>query len=234
MPIRRLSKYLAAGLGLAFVAMSSVTVFAAESRTVHGLSLFGDLKYGPDFSRFDYVNPDAPKGGTLRLSAIGGFDSLNPFVIKGKPGAGSSLIYDRLVAQSQDEAAAEYGLLAESIELPDDFSWVIFNLRPEARWHDGKPVTPEDVIFSFNALTTEGAPIYRYYYANVVKAEKVGPRAVRFSFDSSGNRELPRLWASYPSCRSITGGSGIFPRPHWSRRWAAAPTASNRWSPVGS
>ena len=200
---------------------ASASLAADDSPTVHGLSLFGKLKYGPQFNHFDYVNVDAPKGGTLRLSAIGGFDSLNPFILKGKPAQGAGLIYDTLLKSSLDEPSSEYGLLAETVAYPPDFSWVIFNLRPEARWHDGKPVTPEDVIFTFNALTEKGAPHYRYYYANVVKAEKVGPHAVRFEFDAPGNRELPLIMGQLP----------VLPEHYWRDRDFAASTLE---PPLGS
>lgn len=216
--IRRLIAGMATSCALIF---TSAALADDSSRTVHGLSLFGALKYGPQFARFDYVNPDAPKGGTLRLSAIGSFDSLNPFILKGKPARGAGLIYDTLLKSSLDEPSSEYGLLAETVEYPPDFSWVIFNLRPEARWHDGKPVTPEDVIFTFNALAEKGAPHYRYYYANVVKAEKVGPKAVRFVFDAPGNRELPLIMGQLP----------VLPEHYWRERDF---TASTLEPPLGS
>lgn len=178
------------------------------ARTTHGLSLFGSLKYPADFTHFDYVNPDAPKGGSIRLSAIGSFDTLNPFTLKGRPATGAALIYDQLLAQAADEPSSEYGLLAESVEVPADKSWVAFTLRAEARWHDGKPVTPEDVIFSLETLKTKGQPFYRFYYANVVKAEKTGPRSVKFTFSDVGNRELPL----------IVGQLAILPKHYWEGR----------------
>jgi microcin C transport system substrate-binding protein len=180
----------------------------AKTRTSHGLSLFGSLKYPPDFKHFDYVNPDAPKGGDVRLSAIGSFDTLNPFTLKGRPAAGATLIYDQLLASAADEPSSEYGLLAESVEVPEDKSWVAFKLRPEARWHDGKPVTPEDVIFSLEILKTKGQPFYRFYYANVAKAEKTGPRTVKFTFSGAGNRELPL----------IVGQLVVLPKHYWEGR----------------
>ena len=117
----------------------------------HGLSLFGDLKYPPDFKHFNYVNPNAPKGGLVRLSTIGTFDNFNIVVagVKGSLAAGVELVYDSLMARALDEVSAEYGLLAEGASYPDDFSHVTYRLRPQARWHDGRPVTPGDVIFSF-------------------------------------------------------------------------------------
>ena len=170
----------------------------------HGLSPFGTLKYAKDFPHFDYVNPNAPKGGTLRIGAIGTFDSLNPFIIKGQPGALSSMIYDELFTSGYDEPLTQYGLIAESASYPVDYSSVTYKLRPEARWHDGQPITPEDVVFSFTTLK-EAHPRYAYYYQNVVKAEKTGPHEVTFTFDQSGNRELPE----------ITAQLTILPKHYW-------------------
>ena len=179
----------------AFLALLAVTQpQAAEHVTkTHALSLTGEPKYPPAFTRLDYVNPDAPKGGELRRAARGGFDSLNPFIIKGNPAAGIGLTVESLTTSPMDDISTEYGLIAESMEVPDDASWVIFNIRPIARFHDGSPVRAEDVIFSFNLLREKGAPFYRFYYRNVKKAEKLGPLRVKFTFASAGNRELPQI-----------------------------------------
>ncbi|MEZ2144422.1 extracellular solute-binding protein [Bradyrhizobium sp. DN5] len=160
----------------------------------HALSLFGDIKYPADFKRFDYVNPDAPKGGVARLISIGTFDNFNLAVagIKGSLAPAAAMIYETLMTRAQDEVATEYGELAEAAQHPDDFSWVIYRLRKEARWHDGKPVTPEDVIFSLETFKQQ-SPMYASYYRHVTKAEKVGERDVKFSFDGPGNRELPTI-----------------------------------------
>jgi len=158
----------------------------------HGLSLFGDLKYADDFSHFDYANPNAPKGGTLTLGAIGSFDSFNPFIVKGNSGALVSYGYETLLKSTLDEPSAEYGLLAEAVSYPPDYSSVSFRLRPEAKWHDGTPVSVEDVIFSLETLKKYN-PSAAYYYANVKSAEKTGEREVTFRFDSTGNRELPLI-----------------------------------------
>ncbi len=210
-----------AGCLIAFLLIASGASFAGDSRTAHGLSLFGDLKYPPDFKRFAYVNPDAPKGGALRIAAIGGFDSLNPFILKGEAAAGSSMIYDRLLTPAFDEAGAEYGLLAQSVKVANDYSWVEFTLRSQARWHDGKPVTPEDVVFSFNILKEKGAPVYRFYYANVKTVSKVGSHGVRFDFDAAGNRELPQIVGQLP----------ILPAHYWQGRDFEATTLE---PPLGS
>ncbi len=196
-------------------------VAADNIRTTHALSLFDSVKYGPDFSHFEYVNPDAPKGGQLRMEAIGTFDTLNPFVLKGSAAIGLGLVYDTLLTSSQDEASTSYGLLVESIELPDDLSSVVFKLREEARWHDGKPITPADVIFSFNALKEKGVPLFRYYYANVVSADELPGNKVKFSFSGGVNRELP----------SILGQLPVLPKHYWEGREFDATTLE---PPLGS
>ncbi|MGE0847582.1 MAG: extracellular solute-binding protein [Flavobacteriaceae bacterium] len=192
---------------IAFVllmALCAAPASAQEDGWRHGLSLFGDLKYPPDFERFDYVNPDAPKTGTLRMAAAGTFDSLNPFIIKGVPAVFSSVIYDTLMSASLDEVSTEYGLIAESVSHPADFSSVTFRLRPQARWHDGEPITADDVIFSLETLKANH-PRYAAYYKNVVSAKKNGDHEVTFTFDSPGNRELPQIMGQLP----------ILPRHYW-------------------
>jgi microcin C transport system substrate-binding protein len=176
--------------------------------TGHGIAMHGDLKYGADFKSFGYVNPDAPRGGRMKQAAVGTFDSFNPFIVRGNPAAGVSQIYDTLTTPSADEPFSEYGLLVEKIETPSDRSWVSFTLRPEARWHDGQPVTPEDVIFSFDTLRTKGQPFYRAYYGNVDKVEKTGPRTVKFSFKPGENRELPLILGQLP----------VLPKHWWEKR----------------
>jgi len=164
---------------------------ASASTVSHGLSIYGDLKYPPGFTHFDYVNPDAPKGGNVHLSAVGTFDNLNPLILKGVPAAGLLLTFQTLLAGSEDEAASAYGLIAESVETPPDRSWVIFTLRREARFQDGSSITPDDVIFSLETLKAKGHPFYRAYYASVKSAEKIGERKVKFTFVTGNNRELP-------------------------------------------
>ncbi|NQV79062.1 MAG: ABC transporter substrate-binding protein [Alphaproteobacteria bacterium] len=168
---------------------------AQEAPARHALVQFGEPKYGPGFTHFDYVNPAAPKGGQLRQLATGTFDTLNPFILKGTPASGIGLIFESLLTGSADEidTSAEYGLIAKSIEVPEDYSWVIFNLRPEARWHDGKPITADDVVFSFDTLTKKGHPFYRQYYGSVAMAEKINDHRVKFTFRGPTNRELPNI-----------------------------------------
>ncbi len=194
--------------GLALMAgVGLVPVQAQEAGGwTHALSLLAAPKYGPDFKHFDYVNPDAPQGGVVRMGAQGGFDNFNPVVagVKGQLDAGIGLAYETLTMSSQDEVMASYGLLAEAMRVSPDITSVSYRLRANARWHDGKPVTPEDVVFSFNAFKTY-SPQYAFYYAHVSKAEKTGEREVTFFFDQPGNRELPQ----------IVGQFQILPRHHW-------------------
>ncbi len=158
----------------------------------HATSLIGEPKYPPDFPHFDYVNPDAPKGGRVRLPETGGFDNLNPIPSKGNLATGLGLVFQTLMTSSLDETSTMYGLIAEAMTHPEDFSSVTFRLRPEARWHDGEPITPEDVVWSFEK-TVELDPTRRFYYQHVEKAEATGEREVTFVFDQTGNRELPHI-----------------------------------------
>lgn len=188
----------------AFAYLLCALPLSAQDTRHHALSLIGKPKYPADYTHFKYVNPEAPKGGKVRLSAIGSFDSLNPFILKGVSAAGAGQIYDQLMETSLEEHSTAYGLLAEWVTYPEDFSSATFKLRDEARWQDGKPVTPEDVIFSLAALKN-GHPFYAQYYKNVTKAEKTGDRLVTFSFDSKNNRELPM----------IVGELTILPEHYW-------------------
>jgi microcin C transport system substrate-binding protein len=166
----------------------------AGARWRHGMSLFGDLKYPPGFKQFDYVNASAPKGGTAREIALGTYDNFNMVVagVKGSLAAGSTLIYDTLLASSLDEVTSGYGLIAEAVRYPDDFSFAAYRLRPEAKWHDGNPITTDDVIFSFEA-SKKYSPQLSAYYRHVAKIEKTGDREITFTFDGPGNRELPQI-----------------------------------------
>jgi microcin C transport system substrate-binding protein len=194
------------GLIIAFTSLARADERPGEPDHVHkshAIAMHGEPKYGPDFTHFDYVNPNAPKGGTIRLAENGTFDSFNPYIPKGNAGTGWAV--ERLLVSSGDEPFTKYGLIAESIEWPQDRSWVIFTLRPEARWHDGKPITVDDVIWSFETLKTKGHPFYRFYYGSVASAEQVGERRVKFSFSESGNRELPL----------IVGELAVMPKHYW-------------------
>ena len=183
------------------------TAAAATAEPVHALAMHGEPKFGPDFKYFDYVNPNAPKGGSRVMDGFGTFDSLNSYILQGTPTNVSS-IYDSLMVQSTDEAFTLYCLLCKSVETPADRSWVEFTLRDDARWHDGKPVTVDDVIFSFNALREKGRPQYRFYYGSVAEVAQSGPGKVRFTFAGDPNPELPL----------ILGELTIFPRHYWETR----------------
>ena len=170
----------------------------AGSTVSHGSSLHGDLKYPKGFKHFDYVNPDAPKGGKLRLATTGSYDSLNPFILKGVSAPSIGLVYDSLMSSSSDEVSSSYAHIAESIEVPDDFSWVIYTLDARAKWHDGTPISVDDVIFSFDTIKAKGHPFYRNYFKSIAKAEKAGARQVKFSFSGDLNRELPHITSQLP------------------------------------
>lgn len=177
-------------LGLVLLAASAVPA-AADNAGGYALSLMGEPKYGPGFTHFDYVNPDAPKGGTLRIPGFGTFDNLNPFIVRGTPAVGAGLVFGALTESSSDETFTEYGALAQTITLAPDKTWIEFTLRPEAKFNDGTPVTAEDVVWSFETLRDKGNPVYRNYYADVTSAAVTGERTVRFTFANTTNKELP-------------------------------------------
>ena len=187
----------------------------------HAITMFDNEapRYGTDFRHFDYVNPDAPRGGSLRLAVEGTFDSFNPFIPKGNAASTGSV--ETLLVNSADEPFTAYGLIAESIEWPADRSWVIFNLRRKARWHDGTPITAGDVVWSFETLMEHGTPFYRYYYSAIDSAEALSEHRVRFNFKESGNQELPL----------ITGQLPVLPRHYWETRDFPATTLD---PPLGS
>ena len=181
---------------------------AAQAEPRHAITLYDEPpKYPANFQHFDYVNPDAPKGGILRQQSVGGFDSFNPFIPKGNA-VGVGLIYDSLTYHSPDEPFTEYGLLAERIDKAPDNSYVRFILNPKARFHDGTPVTAEDVIFTFNILLEKGDPMYRHYYADVAQVVAEDKLRVRFDFKHQDNRELPL----------ILGQIQVLPKHWWATR----------------
>jgi len=210
---------------LTFVAVLFLAArgFAADagSQAGHGISMYGDLKYAPGFKHFDYVNPNAPKGGELRMGSSGTFDSFNGFILNENAAPGLTYLHDTLLVASADEPFSEYGLIAEQVEVPPDRSWVTFTLRKEARFHDGKPITPEDVIWTFETLRTKGEPFYRGYYGSVEKVEKAGEGKVKFTFRPGENRELPL----------ILGQLAVLPKHYWEGR---AFDKSTLDPPVGS
>lgn len=193
-------------IGFAAFAMQSASAQEREWHTTE--SLIGESKYGDDFKHYDYVNPDAPKGGTLNGTVSGTFDSFNPYIVRGTAAVGfarlgGGLLYDTLMEQATDEPSTSHALIAEAYSYPDDYSSATYRLNPDARWHDGEPVTVEDVVWSFNTLK-EISQLYNRYYENVTEAVALNDREVEFRFDQTGNRELPH----------IMGDLAILPK-HW-------------------
>ena len=200
-------RLLSAALLLTFIAAPALAQTATPQPSI---SMHGDVKYGPDFTHMDYTNPDAPKGGVLKLASIGTYDSLNPYIVKGSPAdgfliLGQTMIYDSLMEQANDEPFSMYGLLAETIERPADNSWVAFNLRKEAKFADGAPVTADDVIWTFNALMEKGAPFYKAYYGDVKSVTATSPTRVIFKFSHNDNAELPLIISQLP----------VLPKHYW-------------------
>jgi microcin C transport system substrate-binding protein len=202
-------------------AMGMATATAAlAAGPHHGIALYGEPELAAGFAHFRTVNPAAPKGGKVTLGALGSFDTLNPFTLKGEPADGIALIYDTLMASSPEEPLSQYGLLAETVEVPDDRSWAAFTLDSRARWHDGRPVTVDDVVFSFRTLIAHH-PFWAGYYAGVATVRADGEHRVRFDFHPGDNRELPLILGQLP----------VLPRHYWEGRDFAASTLE---PPLGS
>ena len=180
----------------------------AKINISHAIAMHGEPKYGKDFKHVEYVDPNAPKGGNVVFSANGTYDSFNPFILKGVSAAGIGNLFETLTTSSSDEAFTEYGLLAETIEWPDDRSWVAFTLRKEAKWHDGESVKPEDVIWTFNTLMEKGHPFYKYYYSDVKEVIKENDFKVRFNFKGNTNLELPLIVGQLP----------VLPKHYWENK----------------
>jgi microcin C transport system substrate-binding protein len=195
----------------ALLVLALLAPTAAAGERKHGLSAFGDLTYPADFKHFAYANPDAPKGGTFSLVGWGGvttFNSLNNYILKGDAAQGLELLFDSLMTPATDEPDAVYGLVAESAEVADDGKSVTFNLRPEAKFADGTPITADDVAFSFETLKEKGHPIYRQMLQDVVKVEALDPATVRYTFQGELVRDLPLTVAQLP----------IFSKAYYSKR----------------
>jgi microcin C transport system substrate-binding protein len=194
---------------------------AYAAAPANGIALHGTPKYAEGFTHFDYANPDAPKGGTLHLAAIGTFDNLNPFILKGQAAAESSMVFETLMESSLDEPFSQYGRVAKSVTVGDNKQWVAYELRPEARFQDGTPITADDVVFSFETLREKGHPFYRSYYKDVERAEKTSENGVKFTFKSAGNTELPLIMGQMP----------ILSKAYWKGKDFAATTLT---PPLGS
>jgi microcin C transport system substrate-binding protein len=188
-----------------FISLIFSSFCRAEINISHAIAMHGLPKYGLEFQHLEYVNPNAPKGGKVIFSSTGSYDSFNPFILKGTAAAGIGNLYETLTTNSSDEAFTEYGLIAETIEWPDDRSWVAFTIRNEAIWHDGKKITPEDVIWTFNTLMDKGHPFYKYYYEDVLEVIKINDSKVKFIFEGNTNLELPLIVGQLP----------VLPKHYW-------------------
>ncbi|MEM6762853.1 MAG: extracellular solute-binding protein, partial [Pseudomonadota bacterium] len=192
-------------VAVAGAAIPHAAFAAEEPQWHHASSLSEEPGYGAEFSHFDYVNPQAPRGGRVRLADPSGFDTFNPILQRGNPAPGVLLIYDALMTSALDEVpiSGMYGLIAEAVRHPDDYSWVEYRIDPDAKWHDGEPITPEDVIWTLE-VTKEASPTRAFYYKDVTGARDMGDNVVRFDFARAGNKELPH----------IVGQLQILPK-HW-------------------
>jgi microcin C transport system substrate-binding protein len=195
------------------------------AKPTHALAMHGAPKYPADFQHFEYANPNAPKGGRMKQAVVGdNFDTFNPFIIRGVAAAGvSNYLYDTLTRHANDEAFSEYGLIAETIEMPEDRSWVTFHINKNARFHDGKAITADDVIFTFKLLTEheQAQPFYRAYYGDVKEVKKLDDHRVHFVFKTDQNKELPL----------ILGQMQVLPKHWWEKRDFGAASLE---IPVGS
>ncbi len=198
--MRRILALVAAALVITAPMVRPVEAEQGGIIRAHGVSTFGELKYAPGFQHLDYVNPDAPKGGEISLWAFGTFDSMNPYTTKGRAGAGASLFFESLLESTADEVSTAYGLLAETVEYPEDRSWVIFDIHPEARFSDGTPVTAEDVVHSYELLRDKGLPSFRAVLRQQVESvEALGPLRVKYTFRKGiPTRDLPMMAGGLP------------------------------------
>ncbi|MDD7805182.1 MAG: extracellular solute-binding protein [Endozoicomonas sp. (ex Botrylloides leachii)] len=198
---------------LSMTLSSAQAVNTTEATSLDGtekktaISLHNEPKYKEGFTHFDYVNPNAPKGGTLKMATIGTFDSMNPFIEKGTPASGIYQIYDTLMVSSQDEPFSRYPLIAEAFEQASDNSSITFYLNKKARFHDHKPITAEDIQYTFNLLINKGTPYYRAYYNDVKSVNIINTHTVRFVFKHSNNKELPLILTELP----------VLPKHYWEK-----------------
>ncbi len=208
-------------LSILLIFLASVALLGAAPKVIasYALSVHGTPKYQAGFARFDYVNADAPKGGTLRMGTVGTYDSFNRYATRGDFAASSEIFYDSLMVPSLDEAEVYYGLIAQKVEYPSDFGWIIFHLNPRARFQDGKQITAGDVVFSFNKLMTEGVPQFHIYYADV-KAEALDTLRVRFTL-KKGDKAMMVSLASLV----------VLPRQYWESHKLSEPLTE---VPLGS
>jgi len=191
-------------LSILFIAQN----LSAKTYVSHAIAMHGEPKYNKDFISVEYISNSAEKGGNIVRSSIGTYDTFNPFTLKGTSAAGIGLLYETLTTGSSDEAFTEYGLLAKSIEWPDDRSWVTYTLRDEAKWHDGKKITSDDVVWTFNTLMEKGHPFYKYYYGDVSEVIKISENKVKFLFSTNTNKELVLIVGQLP----------VLPKHYWENK----------------
>ncbi len=191
-------------LSILFIAQN----LSAKTNVSHAIAMHGEPKYNKDFISVEYISNSAKKGGNIVRSSIGTYDTFNPFTLKGTSAAGIGLLYETLTTGSSDEAFTEYGLLAKSIEWPDDRSWVTYTLRDEAKWHDGKKITSDDVVWTFNTLMEKGHPFYKYYYGDVSEVIKISENKVKFLFSTNTNKELVLIVGQLP----------VLPKHYWENK----------------
>jgi len=189
------------------VLITSLNLYS-ETNISHAIAMHGKPKYNDDFLNVEYIDLSSLKGGNIVRSAVGTYDSFNPFILKGTSAAGIGTLYETLTTGSSDEAFTEYGLLAETIEWPNDRSWVSFVIRKEATWHDGKKITADDVVWTFNTLIEKGHPFYKYYYGDVKEVIKVSEQKVRFNFKTNTNKELVLIVGQLP----------VLPKHYWENK----------------
>ncbi len=194
----------AISLSILFIAQN----LSAKTNISHAIAMHGEPKYNKDFISVEYISNSAEKGGDIVRSSIGTYDTFNPFTLKGTSAAGIGLLYETLTTGSSDEAFTEYGLLAKSIEWPDDRSWVTYTLRDEAKWHDGKKITSDDVVWTFNTLMEKGHPFYKYYYGDVSEVIKISENKVKFLFSTNTNKELVLIVGQLP----------VLPKHYWENK----------------
>ena len=189
------------------VIATSFNVYS-KNRISHGIAMHGEPKYNDNFINVDYIDLNSLKGGAIVRSAIGSYDSFNPFILKGTSAAGIGSLYETLTTGSSDEAFTEYGLIAKTIEWPEDRSWVSYVIREEAMWHDGKKITADDVVWTFNTLMEKGHPFYKYYYSDVSEVIKESDKKVRFNFKTNTNKELVLIVGQLP----------VLPKHYWKNK----------------
>ena len=211
-------------LGCCVAALLALAGAAHAQTKTHGIALVGTPELPADFPYFPYVNPDAPKGGSVTLAAIGSFDSFNPFILRGTPAAAAGMVFETLAVESGDEPETEYAHLAQDIEVSADHLSVAFDLRPEARFQDGHPLTSEDVVWTFETLIKQGRPLYRQYYGDVTSVVAEGPHRVVFHFKSAENRELAQILGQLPVLPKHRSAPAPIASP--ASRW----DAPSRWS----